>query len=99
VAGLRCFEDADGKTNLSARDLGAEMLVVSQFTLLADVSRGRRPGFTGAAPPEEARALVDHFAEALRRTGFRTQQGRFGAFMQVRLTNDGPFTIWLDTGG
>jgi D-aminoacyl-tRNA deacylase len=99
VAGLRCFEDADGKTNLSARDLGAEMLVVSQFTLLADVSRGRRPGFTGAALPEEARALVDSFADALRRTGFRTQQGRFGAFMQVRLTNDGPFTIWLDTGG
>jgi D-tyrosyl-tRNA(Tyr) deacylase len=97
VAGLRCFEDAEGKTNLSARDLGAEMLVVSQFTLLADVSRGRRPGFTGAAPPEVARTLVDHFAEALRRTGFRTRQGRFGALMQVRLTNDGPFTIWLDT--
>ena len=97
VAGLRCFEDAEGKTNLSARDVGAEMLVVSQFTLLADVSRGRRPGFTDAAPPEAARALVDSFADALRRTGFRTQQGQFGAYMQVRLTNEGPFSIWLDT--
>ena len=97
VAGLRCFEDAAGKTNLSARDVGAEMLVVSQFTLLADVSRGRRPGFSDAAPPEQARALVDYFAEALRRTGFRTEQGQFGAYMQVRLTNEGPFTIWLDT--
>jgi D-tyrosyl-tRNA(Tyr) deacylase len=99
VAGLRCFEDAGGKANLSARELGAEMLVVSQFTLMADVSRGRRPGFTDAAPPEAARALVDHFAEALRRMGFTTRQGRFGAFMQVRLTNDGPFTIWLVIGG
>jgi D-tyrosyl-tRNA(Tyr) deacylase len=97
VAGLRCFEDTAGKTNLSARDVGAEMLVVSQFTLLADVSRGRRPGFTDAAPPEQACALVDYFADALRRAGFTTRQGQFGASMQVRLTNDGPFTIWLDT--
>jgi D-tyrosyl-tRNA(Tyr) deacylase len=94
---LRCFEDADGKTNLSAADVGAELLVVSQFTLYADTRRGRRPGFTDAAPPERATALVDHFVAALRARGFKTEQGVFGAHMQVRLVNDGPFTIWLDT--
>ena len=97
VALLRCFEDADGKTNLAAADVGAEMLVVSQFTLYADTSRGRRPGFTNAAPPEEARRLVDYFAEQLRGRGFTVATGRFGAHMQVSLVNDGPFTIWLDT--
>ena len=97
VALLRCFEDAQGKTNLSAQDVGAEMLVVSQFTLYADTSRGRRPGFSGAAPPEAARQLVDHFSKVLRHRGFRVEAGRFGAHMQVRLVNDGPFTIWLDT--
>ncbi len=97
VAGLRCFEDAQGKTNLSAADVGAEMLVVSQFTLYADTSRGRRPGFTNAAPPDEAARLVERFSDALRTRGFKVETGRFGAEMQVRLTNDGPFTIWLDT--
>lgn len=94
---LRCFEDAEGKTNLSAVDVAAEFLVVSQFTLYADTSRGRRPGFTGAAPPDIASRLVDSFAEHLRRRGFRVDSGRFGAHMQVSLVNDGPFTIWLDT--
>ena len=97
VAGLRCFEDADGKTNLSIADVGGAVLVVSQFTLYADLSRGRRPGFTNAAPPDEANALVDYFAQALRQRGLKVEQGRFGAHMQVSLVNDGPFTIWLDT--
>lgn len=95
--GLRCFEDAGGKTNLSAADVGAAWLVVSQFTLYADTSRGRRPGFTSAAPPDHAQALVARFADALREHGFEVQQGRFGAHMRVHLVNDGPFTIWLDT--
>jgi D-tyrosyl-tRNA(Tyr) deacylase len=73
------------------------MLAVSQFTLYADTRRGRRPGFSEAAPPEQASALVDCFATALRARGFRTEQGVFGAHMEVRLVNDGPFTIWLDT--
>ena len=97
VVGLRCFEDAAGKTNLSAADVGAEFLVVSQFTLYADTSRGRRPGFTRAAPPEIAIPVVDAFVAALERRGFRVQTGRFGAHMQVALVNDGPFTIWLDS--
>jgi len=97
VALLRCFEDDQGKTNLSATDVGAEFLVVSQFTLYADTSRGRRPGFTNAAPPDDARRLVDHFVAALRERGFRVETGRFGAHMAVSLVNDGPFTIWLDT--
>jgi D-tyrosyl-tRNA(Tyr) deacylase len=97
AAGLRCFEDANGKINLSAADVGAAWLVVSQFTLFADVSRGRRPGFTNAAPPEQANALVERFAARLRELGFRVEQGQFGAHMQVSLINDGPFTIWLDT--
>ena len=96
VAGLRCFEDANGKTNLSAADVGAEFLVVSQFTLYADTTRGRRPGFTAAAPPEQANALVERGVDALRGRGFRVQTGRFGAHMKVSLVNDGPFTIWLE---
>ena len=95
---LRCFEDAEGKTNLAAADVGAAFLVVSQFTLYADTSRGRRPGFTNAAPPEEARRLVDYFGEELVRRGFVAERGRFGAEMKVSLVNDGPFTIWLEAG-
>jgi D-tyrosyl-tRNA(Tyr) deacylase len=97
AAGLRCFEDANGKTNLSAADVGADWLVVSQFTLYADTTRGRRPGFTNAAAPAQADALVERFATRLRELGFQVEQGHFGAHMQVSLTNDGPFTIWLDT--
>jgi D-aminoacyl-tRNA deacylase len=97
VAPLRCFEDAQGKTNLSILDVGGEVLLVSQFTLYADLSRGRRPGFTNAAPPDEANRLVDAVGAALRRRGLKVEQGEFGAHMQVSLVNDGPFTIWLET--
>ena len=98
VAYLRCFEDADGKTNRSILDTGGAALVVSQFTLYADTSRGRRPGFTNAAAPDVASGLVDHFAAALRKAGVReVAQGQFGAHMRVSLENDGPFTIWLET--
>ena len=97
VAGLRAFEDAEGKTNLAAADVGAEFLVVSQFTLYADLSRGRRPGFAYAALPEQAEPLVEEFARLLRGRGFRVATGRFGADMDVELTNQGPFTIVLTT--
>jgi D-tyrosyl-tRNA(Tyr) deacylase len=97
VVQLRCFEDAQGKTNLSILDVGGSVLLVSQFTLYADLSRGRRPGFSYAAPPDEANPLVDAFGDALRRRGLHVEQGQFGAHMQVSLTNDGPFTIWLDS--
>jgi len=94
---LRIFDDADGRTNLSLRDVGGEALVVSQFTLYADTRRGRRPGFTGAAEPELAERLYLRFADALRSLGVTVATGRFGAVMAVELVNDGPFTIWLDT--
>jgi D-aminoacyl-tRNA deacylase len=97
AAGLRCFEDEQGKTNLSAADVQAQFLVVSQFTLYADTSRGRRPGFTNAAQPELAAVLVQDFIAALRRRGFFVAEGQFGAHMQVALVNNGPFTIWLDS--
>ena len=97
VTELRIFDDADGRTNLSLTDVGGEVLVVSQFTLYADTRRGRRPGFTGAAPPELAERLYLRFAEALRVLSVTVATGRFGAVMAVELVNDGPFTIWLDT--
>ncbi len=95
VVRLRLFEDAEGKFNLSLLDVGGEMLVVSQFTLYADTSRGRRPSFVGAAEPEKASALVDRFAELVRGYGVRVETGRFGAHMDVRLHNDGPVTVNL----
>ena len=97
VAGLRVFADAEGKMNLALRDTGGGVLVISQFTLYADTRRGRRPGFTGAAAPDQAEPLVTRFIEELRAHGIATQGGRFGADMQVELTNDGPVTILLDT--
>jgi D-tyrosyl-tRNA(Tyr) deacylase len=97
AAGLRCFEDSTGKTNLSAADVGAAWLVVSQFTLLADVARGRRPGFSNAAPPRLAEAVVRRFGVRLSELGFQVEEGRFGAHMQVSLVNDGPFTILLES--
>jgi D-aminoacyl-tRNA deacylase len=96
VAGLRVFADAEGRMNRSIADVGGEALVVSQFTLYADVRRGNRPGFTGAAPPDVGEQLVDAFVSALRELGVPVQTGRFGAHMQVALVNDGPVTIWLD---
>jgi D-tyrosyl-tRNA(Tyr) deacylase len=96
TAKLRIFTDADGKMNRSLLDTGGGALVISQFTLAADTSRGNRPGFSGAAAPEIAENLYEHFAEALRAQGIATQTGRFGADMAVTLTNDGPITIWLE---
>ncbi len=96
-AEMRIFADAEGKFNLSLLDVGGEALVVSQFTLLADVRRGRRPSFVGAAAPERAEPLVEAFAGAMRDAGVRTQTGRFGAMMAVELVNDGPVTIVLDS--
>lgn len=97
VAQLRIFRDEEGRTNRSLIDVRGEALVVSQFTLFADTSRGRRPGFTGAATPEKAERLYERFAAALREHDIRVETGRFGAEMAVELVNDGPFTIWLDT--
>lgn len=97
VAGLRVFADADGKMNLSLIEIGGGALVISQFTLYADTRRGRRPGFMGAAAPALAEPLVTRFMEELRAHGIATQGGRFGADMQVELTNDGPVTIMLDS--
>jgi D-aminoacyl-tRNA deacylase len=97
AAGLRIFRDEDGRTNRSLLDIGGDALVVSQFTLYADTRRGRRPGFTAGARPELAERLYLRFADALRTLGLTVATGRFGAEMAVRLVNDGPFTIWLDT--
>jgi D-tyrosyl-tRNA(Tyr) deacylase len=97
ITELRIFRDEGGRTNRSLLDVGGEALVVSQFTLYADTRRGRRPGFTGAAPPDQAERLVDRLVTTLRGLGLRVATGRFGAEMAVELVNDGPFTIWLDT--
>jgi D-tyrosyl-tRNA(Tyr) deacylase len=97
VAELRIFADDEGRTNRSLLDVAGEALVVSQFTLFADTSRGRRPGFTGAALPELAIPLYERFASALESLGVRVARGQFGAEMSVELVNEGPFTIWLDT--
>lgn len=98
-AELRIFRDVEGRTNRSLLESGGAALVVSQFTLYADTSRGRRPGFTAAADPELAERLWQRFADALERLGIQVATGRFGTEMQVELVNDGPFTIWLDTRG
>lgn len=98
TANLRVFEDADGKMNLSMLDVGAGILVVSQFTLYADARKGRRPSFINAAKPDIAEPLVAYFAERLRQEGIqRVEMGQFGAMMQVTIHNDGPVTILLDS--
>ena len=97
VAELRIFADDEGRTNLSLLDVEGGALVVSQFTLFADTRRGRRPGFSGAAPPDQAERLYERFSGALSVLGITVATGRFGASMAVELVNDGPFTIWLDT--
>ncbi|MEO7018926.1 MAG: D-aminoacyl-tRNA deacylase [Ktedonobacteraceae bacterium] len=94
---LRIFEDEAGKMNRSLLDIHGAMLVVSQFTLYADVRRGRRPGFTDAAPPAIAVPLYENFKQAVAAYGLYVASGVFGASMQVELVNDGPVTIWLDT--
>lgn len=98
TANLRVFEDAQGKMNLSALEVGGGVLVISQFTLYADTRKGRRPSFIDAAAPETAAPLVDYFAKRLRAEGIqRVEQGIFGAMMLVEIHNDGPVTIILDS--
>jgi D-tyrosyl-tRNA(Tyr) deacylase len=97
LVGLRYFTDANGRTNASLADVGGALLVVSQFTLYADLRRGRRPGFTAAADPEVAAALVERFVDRLRGHGAPVVTGRFGAVMEVELVNDGPFTLVIDS--
>ena len=96
LAGLRLFEDDAGHMNLDTRAVGGAFLVVSQFTLLASLERGRRPSFDGAAPPELAAPLVEALACGLETEGYRVERGRFGAHMAVELVNDGPVTFVLD---
>jgi D-aminoacyl-tRNA deacylase len=98
IARLRVFADDQGKMNRSLLDVAGEALVVSQFTLYGDVSRGNRPSFVGAAPPETAQRTLDALADGLRELGVPVSTGRFGADMQVALVNDGPVTIWLEKG-
>ena len=97
VAGLRIFADADGRFNESVAEIGGAVLVVSQFTLISDVRKGRRPSFTGAARPEQAEPLVERFAAQLTAAGVPVAGGRFGAMMEVELINDGPFTVVIDS--
>ena len=97
VAGLRMFDDADGKMNLALADVGGAALVVSQFTLYGDARKGRRPDFLRAARSEHAEPLVESFVARLRGEGIPVETGRFRAAMQVALVNDGPVTLWIDT--
>ncbi|MBA7668396.1 D-aminoacyl-tRNA deacylase [subsurface metagenome] len=94
---LRIFADEEGRFNLSALDIKSELLVVSQFTLLADTRKGRRPSFIEAAPPEQAEVVFEQFVEQARATGLKVETGRFQQYMQVEICNDGPVTILLDS--
>jgi D-aminoacyl-tRNA deacylase len=96
VAGLRIFPDSQGRMNLSVDDIGGKILVVSQFTLAADLKKGYRPSFGNAEEPKLAQAMCDNFCKQLRATGIKVEEGVFGADMQVSLNNDGPVTFWLD---
>jgi len=98
TAQLRIFNDAQGKLNISLLESGGAALVVSQFTLYGDVSRGRRPGFDRAAPPAEAKRLYEEYVRCLRATGVRVETGVFQAHMEVELVNDGPVTLLLESG-
>ena len=97
TANLRIFSDEEGRFNLSALDIKGELLVVSQFTLLADTRKGRRPSFTEAAPPAQAERLFEYFVEEAGATGLKVETGRFQQYMQVEIHNDGPVTVWLDS--
>ena len=97
IAGLRVFEDAEGKMNLSVREAGGAVLAVSQFTLYGDVRRGKRPSFDDAARPEQAKKLYEYFVGKIRETGLHCETGTFQATMQVELVNEGPVTIMLDS--
>ena len=96
MLGLRIFQDDEGKTNLSLKDVGGELLLVSQFTLYANCRKGNRPSFTDAGSPGHARELYEYMVEECRTAGYTVQTGEFGASMKVSLVNDGPFTIMLD---
>jgi D-tyrosyl-tRNA(Tyr) deacylase len=97
IAKLRIFKDDEGRMNRSVLDIGGSVLVVSQFTLAADTSRGNRPGFSTAAPPAEGERLYEYFAARIEAQGLPVATGRFGADMAVSPVNDGPVTIWMDT--
>src|SRR5579863_7234647 len=97
IAGLRVFEDPQGKMNRSVQEAGGSVLAVSQFTLYGDVRRGKRPSFDAAAPPEKARQLYDFFVEQIRSAGLRCETGQFQEMMKVELVNEGPVTILLDS--
>ena len=99
IANMRLFADAGGKTNLSILNVGGEALVISQFTLAADWRRGNRPGFSAAADPETAQRLYDYLCKQLAAEGVPVKTGRFRSHMAVSLVNDGPMTIWMDSGG
>ncbi|WP_321829460.1 D-aminoacyl-tRNA deacylase [Thalassovita sp.] len=96
ISKLRIFKDEAGKMNKSVKDIGGSALVVSQFTLAADTSRGNRPGFSTAASPEDGKALYEYFAAKLASEGVPVETGEFGADMKVELLNDGPVTIWME---
>jgi D-tyrosyl-tRNA(Tyr) deacylase len=97
IVGLRVFADAEGRMNLALRDVGGSLLVVSQFTLMGDTRRGRRPSFVAAAAPERARELIEHLVDEARRLGVTVATGRFGAHMDIDVRADGPVTLLLDT--
>jgi len=97
IAGLRVFEDEDGKMNRALAEAGGAMLVVSQFTLYGDVRKGKRPSFDGAAPPDEAKKLYEYFVERVRATGMKCETGRFREMMRVELVNEGPVTLMVDS--
>ena len=99
VVGLRIFANPSGKFDLSVRDIDGGVLVISQFTLIADTRKGRRPSFEQAAQPQDAEPLYEHFKDRIRAAGIPVRGGRFGAHMRVQLVNDGPVTIVIDTNG
>jgi D-tyrosyl-tRNA(Tyr) deacylase len=97
IVNLRIFSDEQSKFNLSTLNVNGDLLVISQFTLLADTRKGRRPSFSAAAPPEKAETLYNYFVKRLKQTGLKVETGEFGAHMMVEIANDGPVTIMLDS--